>query len=104
MKFDKARNFVKLLLAMCIVFGIVSIATNGTDSVMVVYAPILSLLFFVLTFVVIFLYCKCPNCGKTLFKRRGGITVCLDEKCGFEKKTERKSRKKKTDTEATDEE
>ena len=55
MKFDKARNFVKLLLAMCIVFGIVSIATNGTDSVMVVYAPILSLLFFVLTFVVIFL-------------------------------------------------
>ena len=47
---------------------------------------------------------KCPNCGKTLFKRRGGITVCLDEKCGFEKKTERKSRKKKTDTEATDEE
>ena len=67
MKFDKARNFVKLLLAMCIVFGIVSIATNGTDSVMVVYAPILSPLFFVLTFVVIFLYCKCPNCGKRVY-------------------------------------
>ena len=41
MKFDKARNFVKLLLAMCIVFGIVSIAVNGTDSVMALYAPIL---------------------------------------------------------------
>ena len=37
---------------------------------------------------------KCPQCGKSLFKRKGGFTVCLDEACGYEKKTERKSRKK----------
>lgn len=37
---------------------------------------------------------KCPQCGKSLFKRKGGLTVCLDEACGYEKKTERKSRKK----------
>ena len=37
---------------------------------------------------------KCPNCGKNLFKRRGGLTVCEDESCGFSKKTERKSKKK----------
>jgi DNA topoisomerase-1 len=37
---------------------------------------------------------KCPNCGKSLFKRRGGLIVCLDEKCGYEKKAERKSKKK----------
>ncbi|MBR6531989.1 MAG: type I DNA topoisomerase [Clostridia bacterium] len=37
---------------------------------------------------------KCPQCGKSLFKRKGGLTVCLDESCGYEKKTERKSRKK----------
>ena len=67
MKFDKARNLVKLLLAMCIVFGIVSIAVNGTDSVMALYAPILSFVFFVLAFVVIFLYCRCPNCGKRVY-------------------------------------
>ena len=67
MKFDKERNLVKLLLAMCIVFSIVSIAVNGTDSVMVLYAPILSFVFFVLAFVVIFLYCRCPNCGKRVF-------------------------------------
>ena len=36
---------------------------------------------------------KCPECGKTLFKRRGGIILCLDEKCGYETKAERKSRK-----------
>ena len=36
----------------------------------------------------------CPKCGKTLFKRRGGIIGCNDEACGFEKKAERKSRKK----------
>ncbi|MCM1486700.1 MAG: type I DNA topoisomerase, partial [Faecalibacterium sp.] len=28
---------------------------------------------------------KCPNCGKSLFKARGGVTHCLDEKCGFKK-------------------
>ena len=36
----------------------------------------------------------CPECGKSLFKRKGGLTVCLGEDCGFERKTERKSRKK----------
>ncbi len=35
----------------------------------------------------------CPNCGKSLFKARGGIVKCLDETCGYEKKSERKSRK-----------
>lgn len=37
---------------------------------------------------------KCPNCGKSLFKRKGGLLVCLGEGCGYEKKAERKSRKK----------
>lgn len=37
---------------------------------------------------------KCPNCGKSLFKRRGGLIVCLDESCGYERKAERKSKKK----------
>ncbi len=36
----------------------------------------------------------CPQCGKTLFKRRGGIIGCNDEACGYEKKAERKGRKK----------
>lgn len=35
----------------------------------------------------------CPNCGKSLFKRRGGILVCGNEACDFEKKAERKTRK-----------
>ena len=37
---------------------------------------------------------KCPQCGKSLFKRKGGILACLDENCGFEKKAERKTKKK----------
>jgi DNA topoisomerase-1 len=41
----------------------------------------------------------CPNCGKTLFKRRGGIIGCNDEACGFEKKAQRASRKKADDNE-----
>jgi DNA topoisomerase-1 len=36
---------------------------------------------------------QCPQCGSTLFKRRGGILVCLKDGCGFEKKVERKSKK-----------
>lgn len=36
---------------------------------------------------------KCPKCGKSLFKGKGGMLKCLDEKCGFEKKAERKRKK-----------
>ena len=32
----------------------------------------------------------CPQCNKSLFKRKGGLLVCLNEGCGFEKKAERK--------------
>lgn len=35
---------------------------------------------------------KCPDCDKSLFKRRGGIIVCLDEACGFEKVPEKKTK------------
>ena len=42
---------------------------------------------------------KCPNCGKSLFKAKGGIMKCLDENCAYEIKIERKSRKK-ADTDA----
>lgn len=28
---------------------------------------------------------RCPNCGKTLFKARGGVLHCLAEGCGYEK-------------------
>lgn len=36
---------------------------------------------------------KCPDCGKTLFRARGNILRCLDEKCGYEKKGSKKQDK-----------
>ena len=36
----------------------------------------------------------CPQCGKSLFKKKGGIVACLNEGCGFEKKAERKRKAK----------
>ncbi len=36
----------------------------------------------------------CPQCGKSLFKRKGGVIACLNEGCGFEKKAERKRKAK----------
>lgn len=42
---------------------------------------------------------NCPDCGKSLFKKRGGIVHCLNEGCGFSKTV---SRRKKT-TEKADE-
>ena len=36
----------------------------------------------------------CPQCGKSLFKRKGGILACAAEGCGFEKKAERKRKTK----------
>ncbi len=35
---------------------------------------------------------KCPNCGKSLFKGKGGILSCLDEKCGYKAKETRKKK------------
>ena len=32
----------------------------------------------------------CPQCGKTLFKARGGLLKCLDANCGYEVKSRRK--------------
>ena len=36
----------------------------------------------------------CPQCGKYLFKKKGGMLSCLNEGCGFEKKAERKRKAK----------
>lgn len=37
---------------------------------------------------------KCPQCGKSLFKGKGGMLNCLDEKCGYSVKAPRKNAKK----------
>ncbi len=37
---------------------------------------------------------KCPNCGKSLFKGKGGMLSCLDEKCGYKAKETRKKKAK----------
>ena len=34
---------------------------------------------------------NCPDCGKALFKKKNGKTVCLTEGCGYEKKTGKKN-------------
>ena len=33
---------------------------------------------------------RCPQCGKSLFKARGGVYKCMDENCGFERKGKKK--------------
>ena len=37
---------------------------------------------------------KCPECGATLFKQKGGMLACLKEDCGFSKKAEKKTKAK----------
>ena len=34
----------------------------------------------------------CPECGKSLFKAKGGMLNCLDEKCGYSAKATRKKK------------
>ena len=36
---------------------------------------------------------KCPECGSTLFKQKGGVLACLKEDCGCSKKAQRKTKK-----------
>ncbi len=35
---------------------------------------------------------KCPKCGKSLFKAKGGMLNCLDDKCGYSAKATRKKK------------
>lgn len=35
---------------------------------------------------------KCPQCGKSLFKKHGGIVGCLDDECGYSRKAEKKKK------------
>ncbi len=37
---------------------------------------------------------NCPKCGKSLFKGKGGLITCPDEKCGYSFKAPRKNAKK----------
>lgn len=41
----------------------------------------------------------CPKCGKSLFKGKGGMLNCLDEKCGYSFKAPRKTKSKAEETE-----
>lgn len=103
MKFDRARNFVKLFFALCVVCCVVGIAMSGSSSALALYAPILSLIFFGLAFVVIIMYCKCQHCGKHvylgLFKAvncpRCGRNLITGEKSVSDTKSKKKKKKGK---------
>ena len=60
MKFDKARNLVKFLLAMCLVFCVVGIAASGSQTGVI--STFISTAFFVIA-----VYCRCPHCGKRIY-------------------------------------
>ena len=40
---------------------------------------------------------NCPQCGKSLFKGKGGLITCPDEKCGYSFKAPRKNARKTDD-------
>ena len=40
---------------------------------------------------------NCPNCGKSLFKGKGGLITCPDAKCGYSVKAPRKNARKTDD-------
>ncbi len=45
----------------------------------------------------------CPKCGKSLFKKRGGILHCLNEECDYEVKAATKSKSRKKIDDKTEE-
>ena len=47
---------------------------------------------------------NCPQCGKALFAKKGGVTACLNEGCGYEIKTPRKGKASAKDKDDKDEE
>ena len=45
---------------------------------------------------------NCPKCGKSLFKKRGGIIECLNEGCGFQKKAPSKKEREAAENETSE--
>ena len=66
MKFDKAKNVVKTLLAICMVLCLISVITTSLNPQLSFLATIISGICFIMSFVVAFLYCKCPYCGNRI--------------------------------------
>ena len=87
MKFDRARNSVKLLLALCVMFGAVGVISDGNGTV------VLSLVCFVMAFVVIFLFCKCPYCGKVIYLGLFKATHCPKCRRSFETGAKKKGKR-----------
>lgn len=75
MNFDKAKNAVKLLLVACVLFCVGSIATAGKGNAPVIFT-LVSIACFVLSFVVVSLFCKCPYCGKRIYLGLFKVTHC----------------------------
>lgn len=64
MKFDRAKNAVKTCLALCIVLCLMSIITASVNPNLSFIATVISGICFILSFVIAYLYCTCPYCGK----------------------------------------
>lgn len=93
MKFDRARNLVKLLLALCVLFAAAGVIMNGGGSALPMYLSLLSVVCFVLAFVVIFLYCKCPYCGKVVYLGLFKATHCPKCRRSFETGAKKKGKR-----------
>ena len=93
MKFDRARNLVKFLLALCVMFCVVCVITTGNGTVLPMYSAVLSLACFVLSFVVISLFCKCPYCGKVVYLGLFKATHCPKCRRSFETGAKKKGKR-----------
>lgn len=93
MKFDRARNLVKLLLVLCVLFAAAGVITNGGGTALPMYSAVLSIVCFVLAFVVIFLYCKCPYCGKVIYLGLFKATHCPKCRRSFETGAKKKGKR-----------
>ena len=93
MKFDKARNLVKFLLALCLLFGLAGIIISDKGLAFSVYFSLASMICFVLTFIVIALFCKCPYCGKVVYLGLFKATHCPKCRRNFETGVKKKGQR-----------
>ena len=93
MNFDRARNLVKFLLVFCLALGLAGIITADTGMAYSVYFALASMLCFVLAFVVIVLFCKCPYCGKVVYLGLFKATHCPKCRRSFETGVKKKGKR-----------
>ena len=93
MDYKKARSLAKGLMYTAMVIALISLFGMRNEAELQMIATVVAVILFVIGIYVIKVYCKCPYCGYSSFKKAFNREVCPN--CGRNLETGKKEKKVK---------